>query len=232
MKLRGRRECNSCGTQWSYFDTEQITCPECGSVRSTSVEEAKAHTASSVTLDLTAVRDDVDTRPLRELADAAADEARAFTKQYGFVRAGELEPLSDTYLAALELRRVGRTVGRLMDVTDAEELYFLSLLRGADAGERPEPADVPEPFYPERGLAIAAGADHYRRDIKRAFEEREPAVDTVLQSVRTRCKRIEALDGAVDPQEAELLVRALRDLGDYLIDGHETALARALDRFD
>lgn len=230
MEVRGKRECKACGARWSYYETGEITCPECGSVRSVGLDVPTEHTAGTATLDLSSIRADVDEEPLRALADRAAEEARSYLRSVGFVHAGELQPLDDTFLAASELRRVGTTLGRVMDVDDSEELYFLELLRGADQGERPTPDEVPGTLRPERGLAVAACIDLYVSDLKRVFDEREPEVDRVLSSVTARRKRLEALDGDVDPAEAELLVRTIRDVSTYLRTGEEAALARALER--
>ncbi len=230
MKLRGKRECNSCGARWSYYETGEITCPECGSIRSVGLDDPTTHTAGTRELDLTGVRAAVDDVPLQTLADRAAEESRRYLREVGFVHAGELEPLDDTVLAASELRRVGATLGRVMQVSDEESLYFFELLQGADQNERPPPDAVPETLFPERGLAVAATVDSYTTDIRRVFEERERAVDRALSSVTAHRKRIEALDGDVPPAEAERLVRALRDLSEYLRTGEETALARVGDR--
>jgi hypothetical protein len=43
---------------------------------------------------------------------------------------------------------------------------------------------------------------------------------------------VQALDGDVDPETAELLVNAARDVGHYLRDGDDEALASARERFD
>ena len=117
-----------------------------------------------------------------------------------------------------------------MQIGEEEELYFYELLGGADSGERPPPEAVPETLRPERGLAVTAGVEAYVRDLRRAVEQRESAVDSVLSGVTARRKRVEALDGDVDPAEAEELVRTLRDLSAYLREGDETALARAQKR--
>ena len=227
MKVRGQRECKTCGARWSYYETGEITCPECGSIRSVGLDEPTPHTAGTRELDLTSVRADVDDVPVQTLADRAVEESRRYLREVGFVHAGELEALDDTVLAASELRRVGGTLGRVMQVSDEETLYFFELLRGADQNERPPPDAVPETLYPERGLAVASAVDSYTTDIRRLFEERERETDRVLSSVRSHRKRIEALDGEIQPVEAERLVGAVRDLSEYLRTGDETALARA-----
>ena len=230
MKVRGERECSDCGARWSYYETGEITCPDCGSIRSVGVGERTEHTAGTATLDLSAVKAQVETEDLRTLADEAAGATREYLRSAGFVHAGSLQPLSDTYLAASELRRVATTLGRVMQIDDDEELYFYDLLRGADQDERPEPGDVPETLHPERGLAVAASVERYVRDVRRVYEECERAVDSILEGVTARRKRIEALDGDVDPAEAESLVLTLRDLSAYLRDDDEAALARAQER--
>ena len=232
MEIRGERQCSACGRRWSYYETGDVSCPDCGSVRSVSVDDPKPHTAGTVTLDLSPVRKQVGEEPLREVADEAASVTAAYLRGAGFVHAGELQPLADTYLAAAELRRVGTTLGRLMDVSDAEEFYLLDLLRGADTGNRPDPADVPETLSPERGLAVAAAVDVYLSDIRRVRESEDRPFDRALSAIRTRQKRIEALDGEVDPGEAEQLVRAVRDAGAYWREDDAEALARASKRFD
>jgi len=230
MEVRGERECSACGARWSYYETGEITCPECGSVRSVGVGDRAEHTAGVAELDLAAIKADVGDEQLRELADRAAEAAREHLRAAGFVHAGELQPLSDTYLAASELRRVGATLGRLMQVDEPERRYFYDLLQGADRNERPAPEDVPGTLHPERGLAVAASVERYMNDLRRVHEDREAAVDSVLSGVTARRKRIEALDGDVDPTEAERLVSTLRDLSAYLLEGDETALARAQER--
>lgn len=232
MEVRGERECTDCGAQWTYYETGSIECPECGSLRSVGVGERAEHTAGPAELDLQPAIEKIDDETLESVADTAVEQCRGYLRTAGFVHAGELLPLSETYLLAAELRRVGTTVGRALRVSDDEELYVLSLLRGGADGERPPPAEVPDSLRAERGLAVAAAAEAYISDVRRLYEDPEPAVADVLSAVRARYKRIEALDGDVSPTESEAVVRALRDLGDYLRDGDETALARARNRFD
>jgi hypothetical protein len=176
------------------------------------------------------VRADIDDGDVRTLADRAAERTREYLRAVGFVHAGSLQPLDDTSLAASELRRVATTLGRVMQIEDGERLYFYELLRRADSGDRPGPDDVPETLYPERGLAVAASVESYLRDLRRTIDERDRDVDTVLSEVTARRKRIEALDGDVDPVEAERLVRTVRDLSTSLREDDETALARGLER--
>lgn len=230
MDIRGERECKSCGTRWSYYETGEIACPECNSLHSVGVDEPKTHTEGQANLDLTPVRNAVDTKSIRRVAADATASTRRYIKTVGFVRAGELESLEETFLAAMELRRVGTTVRRLRSLEDTEKAYFLELLRGADQGERPGPKAVPKLFYPERGLAVAASIDIYVTEIRRWREEQTAQVDRLLSTVRGHRKRIEALDGDVDPTDAERLVRTVRDLSRYLRTGDEGSLARAQER--
>jgi predicted RNA-binding Zn-ribbon protein involved in translation (DUF1610 family) len=232
MDIRGERKCTACGARWSYYETGEIACPDCGSLRSVGVDERRTHTAGTATLDLTPVRLDIDAEPTRKLAGRASDLTREYVKTVGFIDAGELRPLSETYVGACELRRVGSTVSHLLRLDEEEELYFLELLRGVDSGERPAPDAVPTTFRPERGLSITAAVDAYLTDLRRVLGDREPGVDRVLSRVTAERKRIEALEGDVEPREAERLLDTVQDLGEYLRAGDETALTRALDRID
>jgi hypothetical protein len=233
MKIRGRRECKECGTRWSYYETGSVDCPSCGSLYSASVDEERSlHTATPATLDLTPVRNGVDELPIRRLADRAADRCREFTRGYGFLHAGELQPLDDTYLAAMELLYVADELGRRMDPTDDEEWYFTELLR-ADEGHRPAPEAVPESLRAARGLATANAVRGYRSDLRAYLEEHpDPSVDPTVERLGDHLKRVRALDGDVPPREAERLVGAARDARRYLTAGDETALVDAERRLD
>lgn len=232
MKIRGERECSSCGARWSYYETGSVVCPDCGSLRSVGIGDRAEHTAGPARLDLGTVVDRVDDDPIDVVAESAVERVREYLRTAGFVHAGELLPLSDTYLVAADLKRAGATLARAMRVRDEEELYFLSLLRAGVDGERPPPGDVPESLRAERGLAVAATAEAYVSDIRRLHDDPGPEVAAVLSAVRARRKRIEALDGDVPPDEAEVVVRTLRDLGTYLREGDEDALARAGTRLE
>lgn len=238
MKVRGTRECQSCGERWSYYETGSVECPNCGSMRSVGVDDdRKLHTASSVALDLTPARDALDDGAggagIRQAAEKATELTGEFTRSYGFVDGGELEPLDDTYLAAMELRTVAGAVGRATRLSDDEELYFLSLLRGADQGDRPEVAEVPESMRGARGLAYANAARSYRSDVRSYLEESpDDLVRGPLATLGDHVKRIRALDGDVPVVDSERLVVAARELGRYLREGDEAAIAEATDRLD
>ena len=233
MKVRGQRECKECGARWSYYDTGEAACPECGSLHSVGVDDERTlHTATAATLDLTPVRADVDDEPTRRLAERAADRCREFTRGYGFVDAGDLQPLDDTYLAAMELRHVAAELARRMDVTDDEEWYFTELLR-ADEGERPPVEPVPASLAPMRGLAYANAVREYRSDLRTYLDEHpDAAAGKTSERLANHVRRVRALDGDVPPREAETLVAVARDVGRYLADGDEGALAEAENRLD
>lgn len=234
MRIRGERECRDCETQWSYYETASVECPSCGSLRSVGVEEERTlHTASPRELDLTAVRSEVDQRPLREVAEMAAERCREYVRGYGWIDAGELQRLDDTYLAAQELANVGTLLGRRLDIGEDEEFYLLSLLRGADQEDRPTVDEVPESLRSGRALAYAEAVDEYRSDLRSLLDERpDPAASQVLGPVGEHVKRIRAIDGEVPPEEPEALVRAVRGVAEYLLGEDEAALAEATDRLD
>lgn len=235
MKVRGTRECRDCGTRWSYYETGSVECPECGSLRSVGVEEERRlHTATPVSFDLTRARNGLEGgESLRRAAELAVDATRGYTRQHGFVDRGELRALEDSYLAAMELRTVADAVGRARSVDDEEELYFLSLLRGADQGERPDPGEVPESLRDSRGLGCADAVREYRADLRAYLDEHPDGfARDLLELLGTHVKRVRALDGDVPPAEGERLVEAARDLGRYLREDDEGALSRAEDRLD
>jgi len=255
MKIRGQRECADCGARWSYYDTGSVECPDCGSLRSVGVDdERRLHTDGPAAFDLSEARELVDAKPLREVADRAGELARAYVRQRGFVRGGDLLALDDTYLAAQELRHAADVIRRGLDVGDDEEWYFLELLRSADAEDgrnRPASDEVPASMHPIRGLAAADAVGEYRTEMSdwldaAASDERPEATDDAvaetgvdpqaardaLETLETHVKRLRALEGDVEPSTADLLVAAARDVGRYLQHGEADALASARDRLD
>ena len=233
MKIRGDRECQSCGTRWSYYDTGSVECPQCGSLRSVGVDDRKEHTASAVSLDLTDVRDRIDDAPLSELIADAAEQSREYVRQQGFIDAGDLRPLGDTYLAALELAHAALELDRSMRIADDEEYYVLELLRGADQGERPGPSTVPESMRAARGLAYASAVADYHDELRTYLEDDpDELARDVLSSLREHRKRVDALDGDVSLADSEALIGAAQAVGHYLAEDDESALAQARHHLD
>ncbi|MFC6989111.1 hypothetical protein ACFQJD_11055 [Haloplanus sp. GCM10025708] len=231
MRVRGHRECNDCGRQWSYYDTGRVECPNCGSLRSVGVDERTFHTATPVSLDLSSHRDAFDGGDPTDLADDLKSDLREYVRQRGFVDAGDLADLNDAFLAAHELLQAIDVYARARDPSDDDRLYVLSLLRGADAGERPAPDDVPESMAAARGLGYADAVEAYRSDAVDWLDENpDPAGRTALGTVSERVKRVQALEGDVSPRDAERLVTATREIATYLREGDEAALASARDR--
>ena len=232
MRIRGERECQSCGTRWTYYETGSVNCPDCGSPVSVGVGDRVEHTADPIEFDLSSVRASIDEAPREEVAADAAATAREFCRRAGFVDAGDLLPLSETYLAGAELREVAGTVARGFPLADEAELYYLGLLRGADRGERPAVEDVPDAFRDERGRAVARAVETYRREVQTVLEDPAPDVSRTLSTIAAHRKRLDALDGDLPPRETEVLVEAVRDLGRYVREGDEGALARAGERLE
>jgi uncharacterized Zn finger protein (UPF0148 family) len=238
MEIRGNRECTDCGTRWSYYETGSVACPECGSIRSVGLEaERTLHTDSPVEFDLTPVRSLVDDAPFTDVADAAASHSREYVRKRGFVSGGSLELLDDTYLAATELAAVASELDRTLDRSDDEEWYFLELLRIADRGDRPAPSEVPHSMRAVRGLASADAVETYHRELSDWIDATEDApgsefAPAVLESLRSHTTRIQALQGDVDPETAETLLDAARQIGAYLRADDPEGLSTARDRLD
>lgn len=255
MKVRGERECTDCGARWSYYETGSVACPECESLHSVGIADRKLHTDAAVDLDLTPFRDRFGeargTLP-EEGVDDLKQQLRAYVRKRGFVHGGELRPLDDTYLAARELLQAVDLYDRLPDPTDDDRLYLLELLAGADEGDRPDPGAVPDSSRQARGLAYANAVATYRDDLLTYLDDiarggtesdagvtdgsSEPLpVDPAevrehLGAIRDRVKRIEALQGDVDPVAVEELVRAVDDVGRAVREDDPQALDAARDR--
>lgn len=231
MDVRGERECKACGTRWSYFETGSVECPDCGSVRSVGVGERAQQTDGAANLDLSDARSAA-VDDLRGALDPAVDTCREYVRSRGFVAGGELLDLDDTYLAAQELRRAAVFLGDAMRVGEDETRYLLTLLNGADRGERPDPDDVPESLQVARGLAYAAAVNAYRSDLRAHCDDAVPEPERgLLERLRDHVKRVKALDGDVAPEDSERLVLAARAIGDSL-RGDDGGVERARTHLD
>lgn len=235
MEIRGERECTACGTQWSYYETGSVTCPACGNVRSVATEdERREHTDGTATLTLDDAVAAVGRDDYRTAAREARDTVRDYTHERGFVRGGELRDLDDTTLAAWELRYVAAAFARAFDHSEAEAYYFVALLRGAPAGERPDASDVPDSMRAARGNGYADAVADYRADVRRFLDTdpERPAANDLLASLDDHVRRIHALDGDVSPATADRLVDAARAVGRYARDGGEADVVAAREAID
>lgn len=232
MKLRGRRRCSECDHTWSYYDTASIECPECGSIRSVGVDaERTEHTDQPVDLDLVSVRHKIEDRPLRDVAETTVSATREYLISRGFIHAGSLKPLDDTFLAAVVLKHVADEIRRSLRVTDDAERYFLALLATADTGERPR--DVPSSLRSAYGRAMGEAAAAYRRDLSTWLNDHpDQTARASLATIRDIERRIAALDGDVPPADADKLIAALQDYHEYLTNETDDALARAEHRLN
>lgn len=221
MQIRGQRECRACGERWSYYETGSVSCPACGSMRSVGVDERTRHTDASVALDLSTARSAAAAEDLRKAAEAAEDACRAYLRARGFIDQGRLRPLDDPYVVAQELRRAASTYRRALEPSDADRAYLLALIQDAPEGERPPADRVPEAMRSARGLGAAATVDAYLRELTtwRSDAETPPGIDEPIGRLRSHVKRIEAIDGDVDPADADRLLRAATALGSYVVDG-------------
>lgn len=226
MEVRGVRECQSCGAQWSYYDTGSTECPECGSMLSVGVGDRQLHTDRPVEFDLSAARERFADGSVRDAADPAQAAALEYIRGRGFIDAGELLGLDETYVAAHEIRHVASELGRALSVSEAESYYFGQLLDGAAEGQRPSPGDVPQPLHVARGLGAATAVRAYRDDLRTWVDREETvaAATSQLESLGSHVRRVRALDGAVEPADADRLVTAARRLGDFLREGDEADL--------
>lgn len=237
MEIRGERKCKDCGRRWSYYDTGAVACPDCGGLRSVGVDQDRAlHTTTAAEFDLTEARTAWDDGPEDEAVDAVKAACREFVRGNGFVRGGELVAFDGRRLAARELANAVDVVGRTRSFENQEDVgfYVLALLRGADAGDRPDAADVPEVMREARGLAVADLVERYRRDVREYLEttgrDLVPAANDVLTGLESHQKRFQALQGDVDPRDADALYEAARGLNAYLRDGDEDAVVEATER--
>jgi uncharacterized Zn finger protein (UPF0148 family) len=234
MEIRGQRECQACGDRWSYYELGSVTCPACGSIRSVGVDERTRHTDASVTLDLSTARSAAAEDALREAAETAEEACAAYLRARGFIDAGRLRPLDEVYIAAQELRRAAGIYRRALDPSEEDRAYLLALIQDAPEGERPPPERVPERMRPARGLGATGAVDAYLRELTtwRTEMETPPGVETPLGRLRTHRKRIDAIDGDVDPADADRLLRATVALGRYVVDGEPADREAALAALD
>lgn len=239
MKIRGKRECQSCGESWSYYDTGSVACPGCGSLKSVGTDDTRTlHTDTPATLDLTPIvaqlaEDDVQ---IKECHEELSDRLREYTRKRGFIRGGELQELDEQYLGARELLHAVDIFTRQRDPSDRERLYILDLLRTVATGDRLADTEPPEALLGARGAGVADAVGAYHRDLRSWFDEYPyPEAERTLSALRDRVKRAEALNGAIESDEAKALVAVARSLGAAAREGQQESdkrLIHARDRLD
>ena len=231
MKIRGTRQCQSCESEWSYYETGSITCPNCGSVRSVGIDsERQQHTDRSEQLDVESLRSQLADDSLDSLDDLKST-IRSYTRRRGFISGGELGELDGSYLSARELLHAADLVARSRQPTETEELYLLALLEAAENDTWPPEAELPDSLAAARGMAVADSVEAYRRDLRTWLDDHpDPEAARTLGSLRDQLKRAEALQGAIPLGTTTGLVSVARALGQYLRTDDENALASARDR--
>jgi len=232
MRVRGQRTCENCGTTWSYFETGDLACPECGSRHSTGQGERTKHTDRAVDLDLDEPRQTAAAGALDDALDEAADRCLAFIRRRGFVAHGTLSDLDEPYVFAQELRHAATLSSSRLQRSDAERAYLLALFD--DAPTRPPADAVPDSLRAVRGLAAATAVRDYRDEVRTwlADEPECPEGQALLESLGDHVKRVRALDGEVDPATADALVDAARAVGRYCRERTDDTLESARDAID
>lgn len=251
MEIRGNRRCQSCGTEWSYYATGEVSCPDCGSLKSVGTDETRTlHTDTSSPLELEPFRQRVADEPVDHYADELKSALRTYTQKRGFINDGALRDLDETYVAARELIHAIDILSRERSPTEGERLYLLSLFESVAAAtppaesdtvtaeepegssnSRPADSDIPTRLQPARTLAVADSVTAYRRDLRTWLNSYpDPDARQTLGRLREQCKRIAALQGDVSIALATTLLESAREIGRYLRTDDPNALATARDR--
>ncbi|MDZ7687265.1 MAG: TFIIB-type zinc ribbon-containing protein [Halobacteriales archaeon] len=210
MEIRGERECLDCGETWSYFETREPACPECGSLRSRAVDDAEEDTTGAVETD------DLLTRFGGEFDDAleeTEERCREYTARTGFVQGGELRPPEPTYVMACEVKHVAGEFVGAREPTDEELAYVVKLVEGVGAGEPPSPDERPESLNSAHNRAVAETVEEYAKEISRYLDGLDTA-DSRVEEARDLAKRTQATDGGED--DAVEGLRLLRDVYEEL----------------
>jgi len=234
MKVRGMRECVACGTQFSYYETGALDCPDCGSPRNVGVDEPTLHTDAGGSLELEPARALAADDNWRVALEEARDAAREYTRRRGFVRGGDLLDLDEEYGVASELKAVADQLLRSFELADGEQRYVLALLEVDEPRTRPANDLVPASMHGARGRAVTAACDAYRRAIRLWLDDQSnpPDYTGLLGRLDSHTRRFEALDGDVSLEESDALLEATRAVGTAARTGHSEARATATAALD
>jgi len=212
MEIRGERECLDCGETWSYFDTREPECPECGSLRSRAVEDAAEDTAGAVETGdlLTRLGGDFDAA-----LEEAEERCREYTSRAGFVRGGELLPPEPVYVMTCEIKHIAAEFAGAREPTEEEREYVVALVEGVESGEPPSPDERPGSLDAAHNRAVAETVEEYAKEISsylRSVGEKD--ADGRVEEARDLAKRTQATDG--DADDAVEGLRLLRDVYEEL----------------
>jgi len=206
MEIRGERECLDCGETWSYFETREPACPDCGSLRSRAVEDGDEDTAAAVETGDLLTRFGSDFGAALEEAE---DRCREYTSRAGFVEGGELLPPSPVYVMACEVKHVASEFVGEREPTDKEREYVVSLVEGVEDEEPPSPGERPETLDAAHNRAVAETVEAYAKELSRYLRNLDEA-DARVEEARDLAKRTQATDG--DADDAVEGLRLLRDV--------------------
>ena len=191
MEIRGERECLECGSTWSYFESREVCCPECGSIKSQSM--------SSPRMDNTTDIDLVDSEVLGGLSDdldsalsTLEERCREYTGKTGFVERGDLKPPSPRYVMACEVKQIA-AIYDANQLTGDDRRYFVDLVHGLRDGEPPEkPSGELEYIH---NTAIAETVRDYATEVERYARKRSVDVPGEMERARSLAKRTLATEG-------------------------------------
>ena len=258
MKIRGQRVCQACATEWSYYETGSVACPNCGSLRSVGRDDDRQlHTDTPAALPLAQFQARIAEESVAEYAADLKAVLREYTRKRGFINGGELQPLDDRYLTARTLLHTVDILARRREPTADAELYLLSLYEtladdAADAATDADDAEtavndvadavdaddaeltaaqVPSELQEAWGLAAADAVAAYCSDLRTWLDATpDDAAATTLGDLRDHVNRLNALQGDVEPAVATDVVEGARAVGRYLRTGDDDALTAARDR--
>ena len=222
MDIRGQRVCQACDTEWSYYETGSVACPNCGSLRSVGRdEERKHHTDTPATLPLASFRAQIAEEPVSAYADELKTVLREYTRKRGFINGGELRPLDDRYLTARTLLHTVDSLTRRREPSADAELYLVSLYKtlAADAAETTSDGDPVD--------SGGSDADSVVDAVDAELTDREAAGgDLDLTAVQVPSELRAAWGLAV----ADAVAAYCRDLRTWLDDSPDAAAATTLSQ--
>jgi hypothetical protein len=211
MEIRGERECLDCGETWSYFETREPACPECGSLHSRAVEDAEEDTGGAVETGDLLTRFGTDFEAALEEAE---DRCREYTSRVGFVEGGELQPPSPVYVMACEVKHTAAEFVGEREPTEEEREYTVSLVEGVEKGEPPGADGRPSTLDAAHNRAVAETVEEYAVDLSRYLRSMGEG-DGRIEEARDLAKRTQATDG--DADDAVEGLRLLRDVYEDLM---------------